>query len=328
MSLKINQSLSSSEILYVSFNQDYGCFACGTINGFKIFNIVPFSEIFRRNFVSGGIGIIEMLYRCNIVALVGGGNVPKFPPNTVMIWDDHKLRCIAEIKFASNVCAVKLRRDRIVVVLENKIYVYNLSDVRLLDTINTAPNPEGIIALCPLYDIKKSAVINAHSSPLQCIALSTDGTRIASASIKGTIIRIFDTETGLLLEELRRGKEKATMYSMAFSQHGDYLACTSSRNTLHIYKLKESSVRNQDINDIKNEKNKFSFSKLMTSNICKYSFTEPGKFICAFSSDDSCVVVLTSKGNLYHITYKDNKCECLYSSKFIDDTDNISSLVQ
>eukprot|EP00983_Pelagomonas_calceolata_P129531 1161615-Pelagomonas_calceolata.AAC.2 len=97
---------SSSQLLHVSFNQDCGCFACGTSNGFRVYNCDPFKETVRygtfcRGFNNGGIGAVEMLFRCNILAIVGGGPSPKYPPTKVR--------------------AVRLRRDRIVVALEHKV---------------------------------------------------------------------------------------------------------------------------------------------------------------------------------------------------------------
>ncbi|CAN6467549.1 unnamed protein product [Victoria cruziana] len=253
-----SSSGDDTELLSVSWNQDYGCFSAGTNHGFRIYNCDPFKETFKRDFKNGGFGIVEMLFRCNILALVGGGENPQYPPNKVMIWDDHQSRCIGELAFRSEVRAVKLRRDRIVVVLEHKIYVYNFSDLELLKQIETLANPRGLCVLshqqntsvlaCPglhrgqvrieHFGLKVTKFINAHDSNIACFTLTNDGLLLATASTKGTLIRIFNTMDGTRLQEVRRGVDRADIYSIALSPSIQWLAVSSDKGTVHVFSLR------------------------------------------------------------------------------------------
>lgn len=78
------------EILYISFNQDQTYFAIGTQKGFKVYKLSKsIEQVISREFGSG-IGIVEMIHKTNIFAIVGGGKIPRYPKNKLMIWDDCK----------------------------------------------------------------------------------------------------------------------------------------------------------------------------------------------------------------------------------------------
>lgn len=198
-----------------------------------------------------------MLYRCNILALVGGGKNPKYAPNKVILWDDHQTKVISELRFTSYVKSVKLKKNKLIVVCEQKIYVFNFVDFQNIDTIDTYDNPKGIVAVSPdakvtvlaypdktkgwvrvkSYDKSITSLISAHESTIAFLALNNEGTLLATASDKGTLIRIFNSEDGTFLQEVRRGAEKAEIYSIVFNPTSTLIACSSDRGTIHVFSL-------------------------------------------------------------------------------------------
>ena len=61
-----------------------------------------------------------------------------------------KQQTICDLTFPTTVLAVRLNRKRLVVILEDLIYLYEISNMKLLHTIETSPNPQGI-QLPPLH---------------------------------------------------------------------------------------------------------------------------------------------------------------------------------
>jgi hypothetical protein len=268
-------------LLGLAFNQDASCLLGGLQGGFLTYNTEPFAEGTRRSF-NGGVGIVELLYRSNLVALVGAGSCPQFPVNKVMLWDDSKRKCVGELSFHTAVSAVRMRKDVIVVALERKVFVYNFSDLQLLDSFETAPNARGLVALSLEADGRVLAfpaassgsrgvvrlerlgggggsssssssssssnpsspgsdglLVEAHESELGALAVSRDGRLLASASERGTLIRVFSAVTGQFLQELRRGADRAIIYSLAFNPAATLLACSSDKGTVHVFTVPE-----------------------------------------------------------------------------------------
>ncbi|KAH0558417.1 autophagy protein [Trichoglossum hirsutum] len=257
---------------YITFNQDYSCLAVGTSRGFRIYYTDPFGKCYESR--EGDIAIIEMLFSTSLVALV-------LSPRRLQITNTKRQSTICELTFPSSVLAVKLNRKRLVVVLEEQIYLYDISNMKLLYTIETSPNPNAICALSPssencylayplpqkaapssftppshappgatyisptsgdvlLFDAVKLEAVNvveAHRSPLSCVALNAEGTLLATASDKGTIIRVFSVPRAEKLYQFRRGTYPSRIYSMSFNLNSTLLCVSSATETIHIFRL-------------------------------------------------------------------------------------------
>ncbi|ELP95238.1 WD repeat domain phosphoinositide-interacting protein, putative [Entamoeba invadens IP1] len=249
----------TQKILCISFNQDYSCFALGTTHGFSVYGIDQnhLRERFKRNF-NGGVGIIELLYKSNLVALVGGGPQPVFPPTKLIIWDDYQNKGIAELEYDTPVRAARLKRDIIVVVVETNVFVYDFRNLNLRQTYKTCPNPNGLVAVSSSdnkviaypsiedgkvvvtnLETNTSVTIEAHKHNISALSLSPESNILVTASVEGTLFRVWDTLRGDKIGEFRRGKNAAVIYSINFSQDGKFIVTNSNRGTVHVYTLQQ-----------------------------------------------------------------------------------------
>ena len=276
-----------------------------------------------------------MLSRCNIIALVGDDINQKFPFNCVSIFDDKLKKIISEIRVNTNIKNVKLKMDKIFIVCQKKIYVYNTKNLDMIDEpIETYNNPNGIIGLSYNKSITimsyphkqkghvqiksyekdiKSQTIKCHSSEINCISINNDGTLLGTASQTGTLLRIFNIKDGNLLLELRRGTDKAIIFSISFEIHNNFFACTSDKGTIHIYSLYTANQvligRSTDIY-IRNPQNKKrlfeTISNMILNKNTEYSFAKfkisENKSICQFGLNDK-ILVLTSSGQYYQVPF-------------------------
>ena len=55
------------------------------------------------------------------------------------------------------------------------------------------------------------SMIQAHETELGALSVNPDGTLIASASQRGTVIKIFSADGGEILQTLRRGSGNAVI---------------------------------------------------------------------------------------------------------------------
>lgn len=294
--------------------------------------------------MNGGIGIIEMFQRANLLALVGGGKNPKFQINQLIIWDDHQGKIISKLRFNENLMSVRLRDNKIIVLTRNKFYAFNMKTLVTIAIIKTYDNPLGIIATSNgdinnklivafpyesqghvfLGEItqkcEKLSVVQAHDSKIACISINKDGTLLATASDKGTLIRIFTTNDGQKFSEFRRGTKTVEMNCIAFDPNNKFIGCSSNVGTIHIFSIAAitkalDEKNNKAKNEIEDEpKNSKSFlgkigGLLNIKNAYLESERSFAKFkvqeensILGFGSENT-FVVITMDGKYYKAAY-------------------------
>ncbi|XP_033944933.1 WD repeat domain phosphoinositide-interacting protein 1 isoform X1 [Pseudochaenichthys georgianus] len=241
-----------------SFNQDSTSLAVGTKTGYKLFSLTKVDRLdcLHESAETPDVYIVERLFSSSLVVVVSTAM-----PQRMNIYHFKKETEICNYSYPNTIRAVKLNRQRLAVCLEESIYIHNIKDMKLLKTLlNTPSNPSGLCALSInhsnsylaypgsattgeiiVYDsnnLNTVAMIPAHDSPLAALSFNASATKLASASEKGTVIRVFSIPEGLRLFEFRRGmKRYVNISSLSFSPDGQFLCASSNTETVHIFKM-------------------------------------------------------------------------------------------
>ena len=286
--------------------------------------------------------MVTMLYKTNIFGIVGSDNNEDYKQKQVIIWDDLGSKILYNITLNENVLNLKLRRDKIFIVCKSKIYIINSKDEYFTSgIIETGSNPNGLIAInyneentivvypsCKSDQEKGELTIKnldnnevkylfPHNHKIANITLSYNGLLLATASVDGKKIRIFETETLEKLQELNRGKEKAEIKYISIDFRNQFLAASSERGTIHIWSLSQSLEKLKKsgkniINEGNNNDNKISNTGSVFAVIPKFlggglfdnewSFAqvrlEEPYSIFHFGLDNS-LIIITSSGKYY-----------------------------
>jgi autophagy-related protein 18 len=251
------------QVNFINFNQDCTSLAIGTRTGYKLFSLNSVDKLdLIYESPCRDVTIVERLFSSSLIALVSQSS-----PRRLRVCHFKKGTEICQYSYSNTILAVKLNRARLVVCLEESLYIHNIRDMKVLHTIReTPPNPRGLCALsinsdsCYLaypgsttsgevqlfdaFNLQAKLMIPAHDSPLAALCFNPSGSRIATASERGTVIRIFNVTDGSRLIEFRRGvKRCAHVYSLSFSQDSQYLALSSNTETVHIFKIEEGQAQ-------------------------------------------------------------------------------------
>ncbi|KAM3598186.1 uncharacterized protein V6R79_014688 [Siganus canaliculatus] len=250
-----------------SFNQDSTSLALGTKTGYKLFSLTMVEKLdcIHESAETPEVYIVERLFSSSLVVVVSAAM-----PQRMNIYHFKKGTEICNYSYPSNILSVKLNRQRLVVCLEESIYVHNIKDMKLLKTLlNTPSNPSGLCALSinhsnsylaypgsatlgeiVVYDantLTTVTMIPAHDSPLAALTFNASATKLASASERGTVIRVFSIPEGVRLFEFRRGmKRYVSISSLSFSHDGQFLCASSNTETVHIFKLEQLGLSGGD----------------------------------------------------------------------------------
>ena len=247
----------------VDISKDASCCSLATEHAFQVYTCDPVRRKILKEFVNFTFTNIATIDDGTHLAFSGiADQAGSQKRQKVFLWNNFFGECILQIDFKEEVVALYLRPKLLLVVLVSSVCVYDIPksfvQVEMKTTTNTygagdLSEREGklLVGVCgdipgqlkiiDPFNIQHIVTISAHQHALSMIRFSPDSSFVATASEKGTLIRVFDSTTGQLLSVFRRGALSSTILTLCFSPNNSQLIAVSNNGTIHLFDMGNSS---------------------------------------------------------------------------------------
>lgn len=208
-------SRANNNVLCTNFNQDASSVCVGTKSGLRIWSVNSNGQevqCLHTDEKTLKVSLAARLFSSSLLVIVSQAH-----PRKLRVFHFRKDTEICAYSYSSAILSVKLNRLRLVVMLENGIYIHSIKDMKLLQHIRDIPaNPKGICCLSttthhPLlvypgssvngqvhvYDcesLRATAAIQAHQTPVVAMAIyDNDSDRTLTEQPDALICQVPDT---------------------------------------------------------------------------------------------------------------------------------------
>ena len=297
----------------ISISSDGNSVAFSVGHTFVVYSTSPLLRKFSKEFASYHITKISTTEDGTFVAFVGISENDESNP-MIFVWNNFYAECHSKIELDGKVLNIKILGQLLLIVMEKKTCIFDLQNKMMKIEVPTDPNPcgagdisiysyhaddefddseidndvsfvaiaanePGKINVYKMTDNPSKISIYAAKHSVNLIKFSPDAAFVATASAKGTLIRLFDSKTGAALSTFRRGTlSPASVLDVALSPSKTELVAISSNGTVHLFK---ADVRNANQSDF-------------PRSISKLSIDKPSFVAAAFKNDHTLLIVLNS----------------------------------
>lgn len=328
-----------NEILYLSFNKDKTCLALGMKKGYRIYDLTKKDSLFFYERIFGkAIGIIEMLEKTNILGLVGDDSNEAFDePYKLNIYDDKESKIIACISFKKKIKHIRLKKEIILVILENFIYLIDVKDFKQFDTIELGYNLQSktIFSFTLEQEVNNLAYnyieqqnnkikINFYENEkrinsldlksdyknkniILCMEFDSLGKILAILAQNHDYLILYRVDDGIPICKCHINSRPVNYSYISFEENNEFLCISLDIGEVYIFNIKSI---NEQLNYFNQEDN-----ELIKEGIWSKFYLPEKKTICAFSAYEigkdkiTCIICIGARGNYYLVKFDNHKKE-------------------